>query len=246
MSLNLELPRAKGLFITGTDTGVGKTLIAGGIARVLSGQGVKTGVFKPVTSGCRNTREGLISGDAEFLGMCGDSELMLTEISPVNYLTPATPSVCEVVERRAVDFGKIAGVYKHICRTSDFVVVEGIGGVRVPISAGVDLLDMAVEFALPVVIVTRPDLGTINHTLLTIDAVRGAGLQVAGLVVNGYDIMSESVAEQTVCDVLCEWGRTCVLSMVPRDEGSDVEQGILGDEVVEVLEQCDWGRLGGL
>lgn len=244
MDLQLGLPKAKGLFITGTDTGVGKTLIAGGIARLLADDGIKVGVFKPVASGCRDEREGLVSSDAEFLSVCARSEEALSVISPITFSTPATPSVCEEIEKQKVDFEQIAGVYKYLCDKNDFMIVEGIGGVRVPISAGVDLLDLAMEFGLPVVIVTRPDLGTINHTLLTIDAVRAAGLDVAGLVINGYDFLDASIAEQTVADVLVEWGQTRVLSVVPRDDESDVEGGLLGESIIAGLSECDWVQLG--
>ena len=171
----LELPKMRGLFVTGTDTGVGKTLVAGGIARLLRDEGLKVGVFKPVATGCREQYEGLVNADSEFLRMCSDCDLELSVISPVGYVTPAAPIVCEGHERRRVDFELIAECYKRICEESDVVIVEGIGGVRVPISGDVDVIAMMKWFGLPVVVVTRPDLGTINHTLLTIDAVRGAG-----------------------------------------------------------------------
>jgi dethiobiotin synthetase len=201
------------------------------------------GVFKPIASGCRHQREGLVSDDAEFLSYCAHSQLPLSVINPVTFRTAAAPVVCEEFENRRVDFGPIVDAYKHICQVSDFVIVEGIGGVRVPITAGVDVLDMAAEFALPVVIVTRPNLGTINHTLLTIEAVRGAGLTVAGLVINGYDVSAASIAEETVGQVLADCGQTQILSVVPYDEESDTSQGALGPAVVEALDQCNWQRL---
>ncbi|MBN1818105.1 MAG: dethiobiotin synthase [Sedimentisphaerales bacterium] len=240
MPLNLKLPKARGLFITGTDTGVGKTLVAGGIARVLSRKGVKVGVFKPVASGCRHEREGLVSNDAEFLAFAADTDQPLSVINPVTFAIPAAPVVCEEREKRQVDFEAIAVAYRHLCKVTDFILVEGIGGVRVPISRDVDVLDMMKAFRLPVLVVTRPDLGTINHTLLTLDAIRNAGLALAGLVINGYDTARAGIAEETVADVLREWGRIPLLAVVPRDPASNVEQGRLGRTMMASLERVDW------
>jgi len=246
MPIELNLPKAKGLFVTGTDTAVGKTLIAGGIAKLLFAQGHKVGVFKPVASGCKHQYEGLVNEDASFLRECSNCDLELSQISPVGYVTPAAPIVCEDFEGRAVDFCAVENAYREICLDSDVVIVEGIGGVRVPISTGVDLLDLAKAFDLPVVIVTRPNLGTINHTLLTIDAVRGAGLELAGVVISGYDAANASLAEETLPGVLEEWGQVEILSIVPYDEDSKVQEGKLGELTVEAISDCDWASLAGL
>jgi len=243
--MELNLPKAKGVFIAGTDTGVGKTLVSGGIAKILKDSGKRVGVFKPVASGCSHTNEGLVNADSEFLRYHSHCDHSLSTISPVGFVTPAAPVVCEEHENRLVDFGALADAYCRICEDSDVVVVEGIGGVRVPISEGVDVLEMARWFGLPVVIVTRPDLGTINHTLMTIDLVRGAGLDLAGVVISGYDPMDASLAEETLPQVLTEWGNVEILSIVPRDEESDVEACQLGELTVEALGDCDWQEVCG-
>ena len=244
--MEMDLPKAKGLFITGTDTEVGKTLIAGAIAKIFSEKGYRVGVFKPVASGCRSEREGLISYDAEFLAYCANCEFPLSVVNPVSFITPAAPAVCEETERRKVDFEHIATTYKHICDNSDVVIVEGIGGVRVPISDDVDVLQMAKWFDLPVVVVSRPNLGTINHTLLTIDAARNAGLELAGVVINGYDITSADTAVETAPGVIAQWGGVRILSIVPFDEETDVDQGRLGNLILETLADCDWPKLASL
>lgn len=243
MTLNLHLPKAKGLFITGTDTGVGKTVIAGGIARLLIQQGMKVGVFKPIASGCRSEREGLISDDAEFLSFCADSDLPLTVINPITFLTPAAPVTCIEHEHRPMDYEQIAAAYTYICENSDAVIVEGIGGAMVPITETETILDLAVEFDLPTLIVARPNLGTINHTLLTIRAVRDAGLPLAGVIINGYDAFSADLAEETAPDVIARFGNTNILAAVPRDDGISVEKGQLGRAVTEALGIWDWKSL---
>ncbi|MBL7215094.1 MAG: dethiobiotin synthase [Phycisphaerae bacterium] len=238
--LDLKLPKKNGLFITGTDTGVGKSLITGGIAAVLRRQGLKVGVFKPIASGCRHDREGLVSDDTEFLAMCADADYPLTVITPVTYKTPAAPVTCAQIEGHSVDYEAIATAYKYLCENCDVVLVEGIGGALVPITETETILDLAVAFDLSVVIVARPNLGTINHSLLTIEAVRNAGLPVAGLVINGYNAQTADVPEETSPDVICDFSDTTLLSIVPYDENSSVEEGRLGESVVQSLQTCDW------
>jgi len=240
MSLELDLPKKPGLFITGTDTGIGKTLVAGGIARLLCEREFNVGVFKPIATGCRRQREGLISDDAEFLAYCANSELPLSVINPVGYVTPAAPIVSADEDGYEIDFEQIASAYKYICETCDFVIVEGIGGERVPITAETDVLDLAVEFRLPVVIVARPDLGTINHTLMTIDCVRSRGLEIAGVIINGYDALEATVAESTAADVIAQCGDVDVLLVLPFDDESDVDEAVLGRTIIEALDDCDW------
>ncbi len=243
MQLEMNLPKVSGLFITGTDTGVGKTVVAGGIANVLHRQGHRVGVFKPVASGCTNQYEGLVNDDANFLRACSHCDFPLSVICPVGYVSPAAPVVCEEHENRQVDFGSIAEAYRKICAKSEIMIVEGIGGVRVPISFGVDVVELMKQFDLPVVIVARPDLGTINHTLLTIDAVRNAGLDLAGVVINGYDAANVGLAEETLPGILEEWGQVPVLSIVPYDEEIDIENSRLGELAGEALGDCDWAAL---
>jgi dethiobiotin synthetase len=240
--LNLNLPKKDGLFITGTDTGVGKTLITGGIAAVLRRQGLKVGVFKPIASGCRNDG-GLVSDDTEFLALCADADYSLSVITPVTYKTPAAPVTCIQVEGRPIDYEEIAAAYNYLCENCDVVVVEGIGGAMVPIDGEHTILDLAVEFNLPTVIVARPNLGTINHSLLTIEAVRNAGLPVAGLVISGYNALEADTAEETSPDVICGFSQTNLLSIVPFDEESSVEEGRLGEGTIETLGFCDWKAL---
>jgi dethiobiotin synthetase len=237
------MPKHRGLFITGTDTGVGKTLIAGAIARVLASQGLKVGVFKPVASGCRRDREGLVSADAEFLAFCADCDYPLSVVSPVCFSTPAAPAACEPVEKRTVDFEHIANMYRYICDNTDIVIVEGIGGIRVPVSQDIDVLDMAKAFALPVVVVARPDLGTINHTLLTVDAVRRARLPLRGVVISGCDMSSYSVAVETAPDIIAKYGNVDILAVVPFDDESSVEKGLLSRAVTDIISQIDWCKL---
>ena len=245
MPINLNLPKKAGLFVTGTDTGVGKTLIAGAIARILTSKGLKVGVFKPIATGCKRTWDGLVGSDSWFLASCANSNLSLSTITPIGYRTPAAPIVSAAREDRPIDFDRIAAAYKDICQNSNIVIVEGIGGVRVPLTEEFDLLDLAVEFALPAVIVARPNLGTINHTLMTIDCVRAAELKIAGIIVNGYNAVESTVAEDTAAETIAKCSSADVLAVVPFDETVRIEKPNLGEVILTSLAGCDWEKLAG-
>jgi dethiobiotin synthetase len=246
MPINLNLPKKPGLFITGTDTAVGKTLIAGAIAKILTDSDCRVGVFKPIATGCKYKWDGLVSADTEFLAWCANSNLSLSTITPVGCRTPAAPVVSTARDGIDIDFGKISSAYGEVCRNSDIVVVEGIGGVRVPLTEQFDLLDLAVEFALPVVIVARPSLGTINHTLMTIDCVRAAELKIAGVVINGYNSIESTVAEDTAAETIAKCGDVDILAVVPFDEAVNIEKPSLGEVILASLAGCDLGKLAGL
>jgi dethiobiotin synthetase len=243
MSIGLNLPKKNGLFITGTDTGVGKTLIAGAVAKILTDEGLKVGVFKPVATGCISHWEGLVSRDSEFLASCANSDLRLNAINPVAYVTAAAPIVSAAEEHRPIDFKKIVSAYYEICQNCDIVIVEGIGGIRVPLTDQFDLRDLVVEFGLPVVIVSRPQLGTINHTLMTIDSIRAANLKIAGIIINGYDSLQSTIAEETAGQVISQCGNVAILANVPFDETASVEEMTLGEVIVPSLSDCDWPNL---
>lgn len=243
MAIDLSLSKKAGLFITGTDTGVGKTLIAGAIARILTEKGVKVGVFKPIATDCHRSWEGPVSYDTEFLCHCANSALSLSTITPMGFLTKATPIVCVTQEGKAIDFEKIADAYKDICEHSDIVIVEGIGGVRVPLTMEFDLLDLAVEFGLPVVIVVRAKAGMINHTLMTIDCARAAKLKIAGIVINGYNATESTMVEETAEEVISQCSGVEILSVVPFDETIDIKEPSLGEFITPTLAERDWAKL---
>ncbi len=243
MPIDLNLPKKSGLFIAGTEAGVGKTLIAGAIAKILTDNGLKVGVFKPIATGCTRRWEGIVSCDTEFLANCANSDLSLSTITPVGYVTPAAPIVGAAQEGRPIDFDSIAAAYKDICENSDIVIVEGIGGVRMPLTLEFDLLDLAVEFSLPVVVITPLNPGTINHTLMTIDCIRAAQLEIAGVVINGYNATEATVAEETAGQVVTQCSGVNVLCIVPFDETVDIEAPNLGEVIVPSMMDCDWTKL---
>lgn len=243
MPIGLTLPKKDGLFITGTDAGVGKTLIAGGIARILARQDLKVGVFKPIATGCRRQWEGSVNAETEFLANCANSDLPLSTITPVGYATDAPVIVSAAHEGLAIDFDRIASAYKDICENTDIIIVEGLGGVREPLTQEYDLLDLAVEFALPVVIVARLNRGTINHTLMTIDCIHAAGLKIAGVIINGYDATEATAFDDAIEQVITQCSGVNILSVVPLDEDADIQEQNLGEFIVGTLSDCNWQEL---
>jgi dethiobiotin synthetase len=177
--------------------------------------------------------------------MCAETDYPLSVITPVTYKTAAAPITCIEMEKRPIDTEAIAAAYRYLCKACDVVIVEGIGGAMVPIDEAATVLDLAAAFGLPMVIVARPNLGTINHSLLTITAVRQAGLTVAGLVISGYTADTADIAEETAADVICNFSDTPLLAVVPYDEHSSVERGYLGQRVTEALSLCDWKKVCG-
>jgi dethiobiotin synthetase len=246
MPLVMNVPRKCGLFITATDTGVGKTLIAGGIAHLLTKRGLKVGVFKPIATGCIRARYGLESADACFLAHYADADYPLTVVNPAAYLTPAAPLVAAETEKRPIDFELIAETYTYLCNSCDIVIVEGIGGVRVPLTEEFDVRDLAAALGLPVVIVARPGLGTINHILLTIDSLRSKGIEPAGIVINGYSEPLADKAVMTAPDIIRRCGRVNILAVTGYDDTASVEGLRLGQQVPVGLMECDWAALMGL
>lgn len=235
-----------GLFITGTDTGVGKTVVAAGLAAAMIRRGIDAGVMKPIATGGIRRREGLVSEDAEFLAQATDSPDPLNLINPVIYAEPLAPSVAARRAGVPLDMDAVWRSLRLLRSRHKVMIVEGIGGLLVPLSKGYRVADMAAEFALPLVIVTRPNLGTLNHTLLTVEAARSRNLRIAGIVINGLDAEQATVAEETCADELLRETRLPILTVVPQDNETDPSRGILGEAIIEAFLPLDFRRLLGL
>ena len=238
-----EFVRTRGLFITGTDTDVGKTVIAGGIARVLKDKGQEVGVFKPVASGCRSERGELVCQDAEFLAHCADAPETLDQICPVRFREPLAPEVAAKRGADPIELGTIRTYYNRLASAKDVMIVEGIGGLLVPLTTDLMVADLAGQMDLPLVIVAKPGLGTINHTLLTIEAARARGLRVAGIIINSYVADTASVAEETNPAAIERVSGVKVLAIVPRDLDTNVDSGVIGEGVLFALEQIDYDAI---
>ena len=164
------------LFITGTDTGVGKTLFTCWLVRAWRARGHRAVALKPISTGDR--------GDAELLREASGNVFSLGEINPVHFREPAAPLVAARAENRAIDFAILNSDIRTFQSQFSHLAVEGVGGWRVPLAPDYDVQAWARDLALPVVVVARNALGTINHTLLTVDSIRDAGVTCAGIILN--------------------------------------------------------------
>lgn len=222
-----------GWFITGTDTNVGKTVIAGALARLVREAGRRVGVFKPIATGCRlDIRLGLVSEDSEVLAHCADADENLATICPVRYPGDLAPMVAAEHCKRPIDWNAIDEGWQHISRNTEWVIVEGAGGLLVPIDRENQMADLAKRFGLPLIIVARPGLGTINHTLLTIEAARARKLPIAAVVVNGYRPGSATLAEETNPEIIGRLSGLKIPLIVPFDPHTDLRQGVIGESVL--------------
>lgn len=175
---------ARGLFVTGTDTDVGKTFVGAIIVRSLTRQGYRVGVYKPVASGCENVGGELQSSDAAALWDAAGRPGPLSEVCPQRFAAPLAPNLAAAAEGRSVDSQFLRRGLESWTNRCDLVVVEGAGGLFSPISQADFVVDLAREIGYPVIIVAANRLGTINATILTIQAAERAGLRVAGVVLN--------------------------------------------------------------
>jgi dethiobiotin synthetase len=233
----------RGLFITGTDTGVGKTLLTAAMAIVLRERGLNVGVMKPVASGCVRRREGLVSEDAELLAHAADAPEMLAEISPIRLAEPLAPTVAAARARITLDLEPMWASWRRLREAHDIMLVEGIGGILCPITPEMSVAEMAAGFGLPLIVVARPDLGTINHTALTVEAARRRNLRVAGILLNRYDRDAEDIAQMTAPDEIARVTGVPILGLVPPDKTTDFVRGIIGEDVLAAVRLLPLDRL---
>ena len=188
------------LFITGTDTNVGKTYVAARLIRALRQAGVDCVGFKPICCGDRE--------DAVLLCDAADGVLSLNDVNPVWLRTPAAPYTAAMVENRAIDLALIRETFARLRAAHRSVIVEGAGGWLVPIMRDFLIRELAVEFGFPVAVVFANRLGAINHALLTIESIRASGLTCAGIIQNEPQpvVGGEGVATATNRALLEELG----------------------------------------
>jgi dethiobiotin synthetase len=172
-----------GIFVTGTDTEVGKTVVAAAICSALSARGERVAAFKPAVTGLDDPVD-LWPRDHELLATATGQEP--AAVAPYTFAPPLSPHYAAELAGETIDPARLVRHARDAAADADLLVCEGVGGFLVPLTPGYLIRDLAIELALPVVIAARTGLGTINHTLLTIEAVRAAGLHPAGVVLTPW------------------------------------------------------------
>ena len=177
------------LFITGTDTNVGKTHVTALLVRAFRAKGIDCVAMKPICCGER--------ADAEQLHAACDRAIPLNDVNPVWLRTPAAPYTAAIIEDRNIDLALIREVFARLRSEHPSLIVEGVGGWRVPIARDYFISDLAAEFALPVAVVIANKLGAINHALLTIESIQARGLECAGVIFNHTTSALDDIAAIT-------------------------------------------------
>lgn len=213
-----------GLFVTGTDTGVGKTVVSCALARGLRTAGLDVGVMKPAETGVP------ASGpqDALALREAAGVDDPISLICPLQYALPAAPEAAAADEGRAVSIEDIDRAYYALSARHEIVLVEGAGGLLVPLTEDLDMADLAARLELPVLLVARAELGTINHTLLSVEACLRRGLELVGVVISHS---GGALSEADACNLQLlreRLGDHLIGELPPLAEVSQAEPALVG------------------
>ena len=219
--------QSKGFFVTGTDTGCGKTEVSLALMRLLQDRGHRVLGMKPVASGAASTPRGLRNDDALRLQTQGSFRVDYERINPYAFAPPIAPHIAAAQAGSAIDIDRIAEAFSWLCRRADRVVVEGIGGWKVPLGPGGDTAQLARRLELPVILVVGLKLGCLNHALLSAESIEAAGARLLAWVANTLDPeMPERAAN--VATLEGHLGCPC-LGLMPRvlAPGADTLAGYL-------------------
>lgn len=216
------------IFVTGTDTGVGKTVVTGGLAAALRREGVDVGVMKPVVAGLVTHDGRAVSEDVRFLeaaaGIIEERDL----IAPYRLPLPAAPQLAAEHAGVVIEPARIMAAAQALDERCDLLLVEGAGGWFVPIAPGYRMCDLASDLGGPVLVVARAGLGTINHTVLTVKAIEARGLPVLGIVLNGRAAGDGDLVADENPRLIGEQTDVPILGTLPLLKSVSVEQATAG------------------
>jgi dethiobiotin synthetase len=195
--------RRKGLFVAGTDTGVGKTIVAAGLVRLARKAGIRAIAIKPIETGCSLRSGVLFPEDGAFLADAAEKCLSLDQCVPFRFSLPASPARAAAQERRSLEMTDVEEHVRTLAQDMDLTVVEGAGGLMVPIQGGLMMIDLIESLGFSALLVGRTRLGTVNHTLLSLAALKERGIRVAGIVLSCSTSTSGPEEEFTPADLAC-------------------------------------------
>lgn len=209
---------SRGLFVTGTGTNVGKTVVAAVLARGAARAGESVGVFKPAVSGLDEGGE----SDPELLRRASGSEQRDEDIAPYRYGPPVSPHLGAELEAEEIDPQRLIAAAEKARRDHDLLICEGVGGLLVPLAPGYLVRNLAAELGLPLVIAAPPGLGTINHALLTIEAAWAAELEVRAVVLTPWPKRPRRIHRSNL-ETIAELGGVEVATL-PRIDLDEIER----------------------
>ena len=226
----------QGIFVTGTGTEIGKTVIAGGLAAALKQSGTNVGVMKPISTGD--------TADAQFLKHTAQVDDTLASINPIYLRHPLAPSVAARMENRDIDLPCIETAFAALQQKYDFVIVEGVGGIAVPIQDDFLVAHLISRLRLPILIVSQAGLGTLNHTLLTVAFAQQFALQIAGIVLNRLSQEPVGLAETTNPVEIEKLTGIPVIGVVPNEKRLDTAYPDVTFLAEFMNQHIAWRRLG--
>jgi dethiobiotin synthetase len=226
-------PGYKGLFITGTDTGVGKTQITAILAVVLRQRGLRVGVMKPAETGCLLECGRWMAQDSLFLRQISGCTAPPELVTPYTFRAPLAPALAAQYEGQFVDLSHIKHCYEQLATEHDIVLVEGAGGLLVPLTEHESYLDLAAYLHLPILVVARNILGTINHTALTV-CVAAQHCDVLGIILNTSTPDQQDESQTSNYEALRRWGRAPLLGYVPYAQERTPERLLTLSEGIDI------------
>jgi len=230
------------IFITGTDTGVGKTIVTAALARHFKAKGLNVGVMKPIETGVEDPMT--IGPDTALLRWAAQVEDDNELLSPYRFKLAASPHQAASEAKVNIDIKTIIDAFNTLRQSKDVMLVEGAGGLMVPIRGGYLMADLAGQLDLPLLVVTRPGLGTINHTLLTTFSARAMDLPISGLIINRMPQNPDKI-ESEAPHLLAALASADLLGVLPEVNGSDEEKVLKLAEEIDRLPAYQW-LLSGL
>ncbi len=234
----------RGWFITGTDTGVGKTTVAAALLWSLGRSGEPCVGMKPVATGCTETPAGLRSEDAERLRGLSSVNVDPDDVNPYRFTAPVAPHLAAQATGTVIELERIRTHFERLCERAPCVVVEGIGGWLVPLGAGITVAELARSLRLPVILVVGMRLGCLNHALLTVASVRAHSLTLAAWVANQLDPAMELFYENV--EALRQRIDAPLLGVVPRlEDGGSPEAAAAQLRLSQLLVVADGPPGGG-
>ena len=210
-----------GFFITGTDTDVGKTVVTACLATLFKSQGV--GVMKPIETGVDPNCSSIANSDTKFLMEVSGTTDAEEEVCPLRLKTPASPYQASQIAGTSIQTSTILNQFKILQSRHNIMLVEGAGGLLVPITASYNVADLAREIGLPLIIVSRVRVGTLNHTLLTINAARQYGLKIKGIILNKQENDDLDNIEEQQGKLIEKLSDTPIIGTCPYIEDVSVE-----------------------
>lgn len=205
----------KGVFVTGTDTEIGKTTVAASLASLLRLSGWNVGVMKPFATGTRVFSTKYKSKDSALLARAAQVNDPDKEVNPFFYSVPTAPfTAAKIMSEKEPSLEDALRICQKLAAKHNFMIVEGIGGIMVPLTKEKCVLHFAKSLGLPTIIVAGSELGTINHTLLTVKICNDFGLNLLGIIINGMPAKVSLLKKQTV-ETIRELSKVRILSVIP-------------------------------